>query len=117
MSESNQKHTPGPWEVVPGTLGDEDRSISATSKGGNPIWIGRVYGGGITAMPDPRTTANARLIAAAPELLEAATAFVADVRAMPSDYEHGTKEHGLAVCLNTRNGDSLERAIAKARGE
>ena len=58
--------------------------------------------------------ADARLIAAAPDLLAAAMAFVKSIDSHSQDYELDTKEHGLAVCLNTHKGDLLRAAIAKA---
>jgi hypothetical protein len=70
MSEKTQ-HTPGPWET-PGT-DDGDRVISASIKGKRHT-LAHVYGG-----DDPKLNvhtaatrdANARLIAAAPEMLKA----------------------------------------------
>lgn len=58
------KHTPGPWEDA-GRAG-LGRMVRAGTKE-DPRWICVVYGEGVT----PESQANARLIAAAPELLEA----------------------------------------------
>ena len=69
------KYTPGPWEVNP-------------SSAGTPFWVALNQNGNIAAM-QIIGEANARLIAVAPELLEASNAAVAhceqcaDVRAMP----------------------------------
>ena len=76
------KHTPGPWT----TRGKMDGSGSAQirAEGGN-IWIGGAMGSHYAAdrrdhagfPSDMEGEANARLIAAAPDLLEAAKAAVA----------------------------------------
>lgn len=56
------KHTPGPWQVVSG-------GISVDGADGSLICSMTEY-----KKPTPRQQANARLIAAAPELLEAVKA-------------------------------------------
>jgi hypothetical protein len=64
------KHTPGPWaiEQFAHPYGrHEDRTITRRLANGNPFRIGRAYN---IAGPE-ETDANARLIAAAPELLAA----------------------------------------------
>lgn len=89
------QHTPGPWFIDSfAQIGDE-KSI-----------IGRVYCGDIFPNDDlPECTANARLIAAAPELLEAL--------------------EGLSDILNNHYGDDDDEtpaidkafdAIRKAKG-
>ena len=61
------KHTPGPWHVKPNsiggpTVGPEDAVVADI----------RTYGGPhVGGQQHPQTVANARLIAAAPDLLEA----------------------------------------------
>lgn len=65
------QHTPGPWHAVANGGDDDDerlRIIVARDRYGDSSAIGEVYD------PDPCNgdiEANARLIAAAPELLEA----------------------------------------------
>ena len=94
MSES--KHTPGPWTAT----------ISQTSEGGD-FWS--VYGADdisivyITLRKRQELAANARLIAAAPELLEALEGLCAEVD------EH---ELGNPDVLRTARA-----AIAKARAD
>ena len=67
----SEKHTPGPWEVVVQPFADPDAK-------GNTIYS--VEGYGIGRIWDengnPENYANARLIAAAPDLLEAADAMM-----------------------------------------
>ena len=86
MSET--KHTPGPWRVANGVQIRSQRDQIAK------IWM----------MRNGEGNANARLIAAAPELLEALQTVVANA---PEPY-----------CAITRAVDAQCRAaIAKATGE
>jgi hypothetical protein len=81
----SSKHTPGPWEITAhGSIEAKDRQIALVSRGG------------LTDMP------NARLIAAAPELLEALQ--VAEL---------ALRERGLRACGEYKQ---IEAAIAKATG-
>lgn len=59
------EHTPGPWEVYEGK--PEEMEILILAEGGD---IGAVWWS-LTTGPQPVDEANARLIAAAPDLLEA----------------------------------------------
>lgn len=81
--------TPGPWHVVKGW---DERSWMVDSANGTPI----------AAVPDTRLNAreNARLISAAPELLEAAKAALEALRALKKDH--------------FQEGALLQRAIDKA---
>ena len=84
---TNTQHTPGPWAIEPDALGE---SSIVTDNGGT---IADVYG---------RNPANARLIAAAPDLLAALQA-VADYWAggdVPADIDA-----------------AMRAAIAKATGK
>ena len=98
----NTKHTPGPWTVETGSF---YVSIRAPSR---MVGDTRVIGG----KPDDENLANARLIAAAPDLLEA----LGDAAAMLEVYATGktnSATHGQAVSAIR---DALA-ALAKARGE
>lgn len=75
------KHTPGPWAISEGAYGmqtavswlydDRDRCDSGEYSG-EKCWIDTDKDGAPYFMgPDPHAEANARLIAAAPDLLEA----------------------------------------------
>ena len=59
------RHTPGKWEVIGGTGYQHQIGIGIKFKDGSIDPIGAAYGSGKAAM------ANARLIAAAPDLLDA----------------------------------------------
>ncbi len=70
------KHTPGPWRVGSSSVGGP--TITTTDKRSTIADI-RTFGGVHCGGPQhPETDANARLIAAAPELLEALQDLVAE---------------------------------------
>lgn len=84
------KHTPGPWNV--------ERTIKTAINGNNKHVAMVNWGRGIG---EEEHQANVNLIAAAPELLEAA-------------------QKALEDCVDliaTEAGIALEKAIAKAKGE
>jgi hypothetical protein len=96
---SEIKHTPGPWEwddEVWAEYDPEQRAPWLIGSDGQQVLTGRIK---------CRTEADARLIAAAPDLLKTLTILVENiVHAMPSSAL-------LAPVVNAR------AAIAKARGE
>ena len=63
------KHTPGPWRLLPPTNGI-DRNWRVTDSG--DTFVAHVFG--FNHAVDEQSKINARLIAAAPELLEACKA-------------------------------------------
>lgn len=98
------KHTPGPWSVYEVKSEYErrnfDRSFGSISqKTGNPIHLGRVYN-----VIGVDIDANAHLIAAAPDMLEALELC----------------ENALVTGAQNDAAEALEAALgalAKARGE
>ena len=89
------KHTPGPWEID-----SEQPSTVKKFTHGNRLSIATVHGG---YGEKTRRTANARLIAAAPEMLEALEDAL-----------------NLIDTITPFEGDTVRKAraaIAKARGE
>lgn len=102
------KHTPGPWAADGlDSPHDADRAIYArTPLHGNPIFVARAYGNGCLCPITPERVANARLIAAAPDLLEAAEKLIDSF--MGLNYAFGTRSEEIAM---------LRAAIAKAKGE
>ena len=91
------KHTPGPWNIVESNKIDEEAHIQTDLKSICRMWI----------QMDSQDMANARLIAAAPELLEALTAMVA--------IWEGPRE--LAALRFAKSVIDARAAIAKATGE
>ena len=89
------KHTPGPWKLRQ-TFNDDDCSHEIDG-------IALVF-------RSEQANANARLIAAAPELLEALKLVVA--------YDEGNHIDGLEMMLAYSKAlDAVRAAIAKAEGE
>ena len=119
---SKQQHTPGPWEVIGQhvftKLGATNAHGSkAHDRGGwniatiNP-WACTNQDGEDEDMPVSETMANACLIAAAPELLEALEAI------LPFIPNTSASEGGAArFSANVAAADKVRAAIAKARGE
>ena len=86
------KHTPGPWHVI------NEWNVSGPEY--------EVANGSIMVRDDDESAANARIIAAAPDLLEAlemALNFIANTES----------EMGETL----QSGDAARAAIAKARGQ
>ena len=91
------KHTPGPWQIANG----EDRRVYLINHGRDAV--------GETVYTDTRNPADARLIAAAPDLLAALKGIL--------------REHDALQMAEGRTGDRwpaatrARAAIAKATGE
>ncbi len=69
-------HTPGPWKAVALDTGARIQSDETNFKGRPVAWVGpndtiQLPGGKVMERMDAEAKANARLIAAAPDLLEA----------------------------------------------
>jgi hypothetical protein len=103
------KHTPGPWkaQMIDGRMGVTANHMCSFP--GMRYDICERVGGDCTAKPTKGTPeANARLIAAAPELLEALQRVVSD---WVHPYDGGEYEDGEMPAL-----DQARAAIAKATG-
>ena len=98
MTES--KHTPGPWNIGWGLVWNAARGI--TSRVSGEAWKWKNKDGF-----ESESKANARLIAAAPDLLEACEDALASLDALA---EEGIIEEG-------KEAGTLRAAIAKAKGE
>ena len=96
-------HTPGPWNEGRGRINEKDPAFYRVDVLNSSKTIRVAIASGVG---QDVAEANARLIAAAPELLEAAKELVDHLSKM---------ENGK--WLNNRPGDLLERAIAKATGK
>lgn len=96
------KHTPGPW------LAEVSAAKVAWIQGSNGEWAALACG-----ETDASAAANARLIAAAPDMLEALTALVErDARVDGGTLLLPIGNHGTAVAVLNR----ARAAIAKATG-
>lgn len=110
-------HTAGPWLVD--SVGSVDASIyGLTNRYRNPVWVARVYGdGGAIAFDhaSPERMANARLIAAAPEMLEA---LALALRGLGVFYDAEQDCPKDPIMRDIGNAMRLaEAALAKARGK
>ena len=107
----SSKHTPGPWTVIKNGAGCRDVGTAITG-------LVTCFTHGIP--DDPTDAANARLIAAAPEMLQALTAVVEamDKGGLDELMCCNGRECG---CRAATNGDllvhELRFLIAKATGE
>jgi hypothetical protein len=102
-------HTPGPWTVQP-VKGSFQVPFHIVSVNGKPV----AYCEGQQLRPDQTSTgesrANARLIAAAPELLAVCKAISSDLELFPfAEGEYHLSEQSVGVILQ-----SLREVIAKA---
>ena len=95
------QHTPGPWDLEEGSYGEE---IWLGGTGAGMIVVNGWVNGG--CMDDPvqwaKLQADARLIAAAPDLLAACVEFVRKVDA--------------GEARSTKSAEQMRAAIAKATG-
>src|SRR5690606_21912142 len=99
------EHTPGPWKVD--TSYQWPSKVSSTVAPYDEGWICDCSSGRRGSMEMARSLANARLIAAAPELLEALEELVDLVNSF-------LKGEYIPDSFTTQPG---ENAIAKAKGE
>lgn len=95
---SKTKHTPGPWKVGEENEFEAYEFVSITTESG--VQIGDVSSDGCV---DDETHANARLIAAAPDMLAALKQIESEMRAGLGSSYGETRE-------------AVRRAIAKAEG-
>ena len=95
-----QKHTPGPWEAREFAVMDHEQTKGIGIYSGDDCMSDLVFGQGWS---DDQVRANARLIAAAPELLAALEELCADKY--------------LSDPINADRMANARAAIAKAKGE
>lgn len=105
-------HTPGPWTIENCRNEDGSKFLSINGQGPWGSWLADIQAGNINGKPadiGPLHLANARLIAAAPELLEALedAAFLMRMAA---------KIAGPMRDSFKRSAEDAAKAIAKAEG-
>ncbi len=76
--ETTGKHTPGPWEVGDGGVRGSEHTIYCSDRTGSAVATVKFEPIDLTGRSPHERAANARLIAAAPDLL-AACKMVADI--------------------------------------
>ena len=104
-------HTPEPWVFVKDTrFTYEKYCVNHQNKHDIEAGLSTVVA---EISEGPHGLADARLIATAPELLEACQEFVEHIKSLGTDTE---KCRYLSMALNCRAGDLIEQAIAKATG-
>jgi hypothetical protein len=101
-TETKATHTPGPWEVST----KRGLNITAKTRGGADFALAAVW----TTLTGEAADANARLIAAAPDLLAACEAALPAIR-------WGLAHQGGNYSQYEAVEQVIVAAIAKARGE
>ena len=103
------KHTPGPWVISGPYIGDDSKHNLVVAMFANSSPIGVRWVGG---QNDEVTTANARLLSAAPELLDALeTLAQMDVKGHQLQDRLQFTDEGRVILKKVRD------AISKARGD
>ena len=117
---THAKHTPGPWRVIPNS-----RDIVSVKKPGLcPRFIAEVLESlpassddhPVFAATDLEIDANARLIAAAPELLEALRGLLANAPRPKGIYSYTLYREAAALYSYTLYREAAARALAKVEG-
>jgi len=106
------KHTPGPWKV------DSGEALKVRNNSGSIATIMQTHLTGRRS--NDETMANARLIAAAPDMLEALSIARAEIVALERDMETLLRGDFVKGRTHEETGDPLlvvEAAIARATGE
>ena len=99
-------HTPGPWELDHCRNEDGSKFITINGQGPHGAWLADIQAGDVNGKPADVTEkhlANARLISAAPELLEALEMLMPQEPQEADSYDRSMWENARA-------------AIAKATG-
>jgi hypothetical protein len=111
------QHTPGPWEIEHCRNEDGSPFLSISGQGSFGAWLADIQPGSVNGKPmdvGPRHEANARLIAASPDLL---AALEWSMRCM-GDYLSADSQEGRDHCYKDLAHAHREaiKAIAKAKG-
>lgn len=101
------EHTPGPWEPTFNPKRDNTEVCSIMDMGGDPDtgYVADVYRNYVgSKIPESEYQANARLIAAAPELLEALEAMLDERGALCREPENEAETIALAAIAKAKGG-------------
>lgn len=109
---SNSKHTPGPWQLA------QDGSLGSIETVSGQVPIGHSFQTRPTRRPEDHIEriANARLIAAAPELLEALR-IAREFMSIASDWNFHEAEINGEMRSTYDWLEVVDAAIAKATGD
>lgn len=108
MKQKLNAHTPGPWKTYRGAVWSTHESVSGpVTKGMRTNHVCAISER--LKMPDGEREANARLIAAAPDMLAALEAIISQ---MDQGGQGATQVFNRDACIQ-----HARAAIAKARGE
>ena len=102
IEEKRATFTPGPWEKATIGIGTNSKQV---------VWLGEKTGRRIQVISTGRDEANARLIAAAPELLEQCKLFEKVLT-----YYYGTDRNTAISATANENRDKLREVLAKVEG-
>jgi len=121
MEMSKAQHTQGPWKILPEECTKPYIRIRGTVFGGR-YKVANVLSPsyeGINDREHEETVANARLIAAAPELLEALEELMPAITAQSDGIEHMATLEGRVKWYDkiAEKREKCRAAIAKAKGE
>lgn len=105
-------HTPGPWRFEPRKTSPTHEITFGESRFRPTCIVGYVYKGHGLEVAE----ANARLIAAAPDLLETLEAAAEDVEEMGCTCSDRSEGHE-PDCVGFMHAQKARAALAKARGE
>lgn len=103
------KHTPAPWECV------DSMSVRGPYFMGDTVSPGYLVAALPTSTPPDERRANARLIASAPDLLEAAQKVLAWYEAEKDHSKEPDFYKRMDMCRDSE--EAIRSAIAKATGE
>lgn len=116
-----REHTPGPWDVYSGELRNvKARKVFVQPQKADGEFAGIVAEMPINTYPTAVQVANARLVAAAPDLLEAARAIAAMADVLRAGSHTPTMLNATRHKIMrdaARAADKARAAIAKAEGD
>ncbi len=113
MQHTKQQHTPGPWSVQKSRFGLSVIKENHWRGGNRPICESIDYKEVLNPDED---RANAHLIAAAPEMLEALEAINTELKRVKSECEPNSAFGHAYRMIDTYATKGVEAAINKAKG-
>ena len=109
-------HTPGPWKPRIGGFADPNNRADILASDGEPFVLARVIALGADDAAGREAEANARIIAAAPDLLAEHYETAERLRDLADSLTSDDGLEDVVQALNDR-ADSIDAAIAKATNQ